>query len=271
MVVKVRSLQRGLHLLQALNMQNGVDSTTLASMTNLSRGTTYRMLETLVDEGFVRKDVETGTYWLEAQTRTLSDGFSQESWLVKIAQPKLDDYSRQVTWPLSLTMPSQTDMVVCARTDHISPLKFKSIPVGHRLKMLQFAAGIVYLAVIPIEQSRLLIDLASRSKPATDSPYIGFGDHAEKTLKTIKRQGYFLAESMPKVCALAVPVYFNESAVACISLRIFESAMNKAQMKLKYLDSLTALANEIGVTATSNEDSAGEFTLPQVPCDAHAV
>ena len=198
-----------------------------------------------MEDGFVRKDIGGGTYWLEPQTRTLSDGFSREAWLENIAEPLMTDFSRAHSWPLSLTMPSQTDMVVLVRTDHLTPLKFSPIPVGHRVSMIQSSAGLIYLASIPAERCNLLLDLLSRMQPLKDSPHIGRDKRALAHLKNIRQQGYCLIESTPKVSSLSLPIRLRHSIIACISLRIFTTAMTKPQIKSNFFPRLRELATDI--------------------------
>lgn len=256
MASPVRALLRGLALLEELNMQNGADIATLAKATGLSRGTTYRMMETLSHGGFLRKDSDSGTYWLEPKVRTLSDGYSPESWLLTVAEPRMEAFCRAVTWPISLTIPVQTDMVVMARTDHMSPLKFRSIAVGHRFPMLRSAAGAMYLASLPGSQRRVLLDLAFKGLRGSVSPLIASPDRIEERLIEIARQDFVLFESTQKINALAVPLRVDDVVLGCLSLRIFRSAMANEAVTDQFLQPLRSLARHIAeAVASRSEDS----------------
>ncbi len=245
MVTYVRSLRRGLQVLQALNEADGADATTVADRVQLSRGTTHRILETLVIEGFLTHDLMTGKYWLRPQVHTLSDGCTVEDWIANIAEPKMITLSNRVTWPISLTKPAQTDMVVLAKTDNVSPFKFQPIHIGHRVPMMESAAGLVYLACIENNQLNHYLNLLKQTQPAAQSSHIGLGRRALGHLKNIREKGYCLIESTPKVFALAVPIQVRNSVVGCVSLRVFSSAMTQAQIKHRYLDQLNKLTKDI--------------------------
>ena len=73
----VRSLERGLRLLQAMNRAPHASVTQLARDIAVPRSTAYRLLDTLVGLGFVT--FGTDGYALSRDVRTLSDGFARSS------------------------------------------------------------------------------------------------------------------------------------------------------------------------------------------------
>jgi IclR family mhp operon transcriptional activator len=76
----VRSLERGLALLVAMNRRKFPSVVELARDTRLPRPTVYRLLETLSRAGFVTRSRSLDRYCLARQVRTLSDG-DLERWL----------------------------------------------------------------------------------------------------------------------------------------------------------------------------------------------
>jgi len=95
----VRSLQRGLRLLQAMNRFPHASVTQLAQRAEIPRSTAYRLLETLASLGFVRTSSGEG-YRLTRAVRTLSDGFIDDGWIEPAWQEMLR-LGREIVWPVA--------------------------------------------------------------------------------------------------------------------------------------------------------------------------
>ncbi len=85
----VRGLSRGLQVLRALNaMENGrATSQQLSESTGLHRTTVRRLLETLVEEGFVRRSTSDDSFRLTLDVRALSEGFTDDERIATVAPP----------------------------------------------------------------------------------------------------------------------------------------------------------------------------------------
>ena len=73
----VRSLERGLALLQAMNMHpsnNVISVYALAKEVRLPRPTVYRLLDTLCHAGYVNRSASTDQYRLTSRVRMLAAG-----------------------------------------------------------------------------------------------------------------------------------------------------------------------------------------------------
>ncbi len=86
----VRGLSRGLLLLKLLNkFDGGATPGLLAEFSGLHRTTVRRLLETLQEEGFVRRSRSDDSFRLTINVRQLSDGFRDEHWISALATPLL--------------------------------------------------------------------------------------------------------------------------------------------------------------------------------------
>src|SRR5271157_1577534 len=91
----VRSLERGLALLLAMNRRRLPSVVELAQDTRLPRPTVYRLLQTLSRTGFVTRSSPHDRYCLTRRVRALSDGFADEDWIAEIAAPLMSQLTRQ--------------------------------------------------------------------------------------------------------------------------------------------------------------------------------
>ena len=100
----VRGLTRGLMLLNMLNkLDGGASVGLLAELSGLHRTTVRRLLETLQEEGYVRRSPSDDSFRLTIKVRQLSEGFRDEQWISALAAPLLGDLLREVVWPTDVS------------------------------------------------------------------------------------------------------------------------------------------------------------------------
>src|SRR5262249_47539791 len=118
----VRSLERGLALLEAMNRHKLASVVELARETRLPRPTIYRLLETLQRAGFVARSGSNDRFCVARRVRTLSDGFTEDEWISAIAMPRMTAFTREFIWPLALFTFDEGRMLVRETTHAASSL-----------------------------------------------------------------------------------------------------------------------------------------------------
>jgi len=85
-----RTLVRGLDVLEALaESPHGLGPTEIASLVGLDKGTVSRLLGTLIEAGYVRRDPVSRTYCLSTKILRLAQALGQHLDLRGIAHPHL--------------------------------------------------------------------------------------------------------------------------------------------------------------------------------------
>ena len=243
----IRALMRGLDALAVLNHHDGATVSEVASGIRLPRTTTYRILETLCEAGYVFRDPADDRYRLTILVRSLSDGFDDEAWVSQIARPVLHELGRDVVWPVSIATLSGTSMMVRETTDHRSPLAVERYAAGFRVPLLTSAAGRAHLAWCPEQERETLVDILSRSardedKLARNPSELG------RILAEVRAQGYAAAIRARRVSdevSLAVPVRTGDRVLACLSVRFSASAVPMKAAQERLLPRLSAAAARI--------------------------
>ncbi len=164
----VRSLERGLALLVAMNRRPLASVCELAHDTGLPRPTVYRLLDTLAKAGFVSLDTATDRYRPTHGVRALSDGFVDDEWVTEIAAPMMAKFTREHVWPVSLFTFEAGKMLVRDTTHRLSALSIDYGMVGKRMSMLRTAGGLVYLAFCPDNERKVILDLLAQSDEPDD-------------------------------------------------------------------------------------------------------
>jgi IclR family mhp operon transcriptional activator len=238
---RVNSATRALAVIEYLNRHNSAPMRDIVAALTLSRGTVYRLLQTLCDAGYLRRDEANGTYALGERVRSLADGYARERWIVEFAQDRLDSLCLSIKWPLKLLTRSDIDMVVRHSTDLLSPYTRAPTFAGFRQPLFQSPSGRLYLALCPPQQRRLLIDLIAREAPKTlpkDMPSLA------GLFRRMKVQG-FECDLGPSISTIAVPVFSSTQVFGCLSMQYYTSALTYTDIVQNFVPRLTKVADAI--------------------------
>lgn len=245
----VRGLTRGLLILNELNrIDGGASPARLAELTGLHRTTVRRLLETLQDEGYVRRSDSDDSFRLSMKVRELSEGFRDEQWISQLAAPLMADLLQEVVWPTDLCTLDVDHMVVRETTHRFSRLSFHRSMVGRRLPMLTTATGLAYLAFCPEAEREHILDLLARQDDEVGK-LARSRIAVDNILRRARHRGY--GENYgtwnieERIAAIAVPIRGEERVYGCINLVYMLKAMSIEQAAERYLPALQGFAATI--------------------------
>lgn len=255
----VRSLERGLALLVALNRRPQASVCDLAADTSLPRPTIYRLLDTLCKAGFVGLDSATDRYRLTHGVRLLSDGFLDDEWITEIAGPMMAEFTRKHVWPVSLFTFEAGKMLVRDTTHRMSALSIDYGMVGKRMGMLRTAGGLAYLAFCPENERKAILDLLAQSSDPDDQPARD-AHMLEGLFKSIRSAGYARQERLinPKAASISVPIVGDGKVHGCMSLIFIASAITMSEVEKTLVPPLQAMTKTIAHALLYNEHQLGQ-------------
>lgn len=166
-VKTIRSLDRGLHVLEVLQSLRAATLNELYRETGLARATLIRVLMTLRQRGLIWQRMADGafmpSYTLFRRGRDLDD----ISHLVEVASPILEELCAKVKWPSVLAVRRLFHMEVIETNMQYSYFDYIPLgPVGFRINMLHSATGRAYLAACePEEREEILAGLRKSPHP----------------------------------------------------------------------------------------------------------
>ena len=242
----VRSLERGLALLVALNRRPFASVCDLAKDTRLPRPTVYRLLDTLSKTGFVSRDGATDRYRPAHGVRSLSDGFIDDEWITQIAAPMMAEFTREHVWPVSLFTFEAGKMLVRDTTHRMSALSIDYGMVGKRMGMLRTAGGLAYLAFCPANERNVILDLLAQSDEPNDQQAREV-QMLEGLFRSIRADGYAKQERVinPKAASISVPILVGRRVHGCMSLIFIASAMTMSDVEQKLLPPLRTMTMKL--------------------------
>lgn len=242
----VRSLERGLEVLQCVNQKNGLKAGDIAKQTGIPRPTVYRLLETLEGMNFLVRDHSSDKWRPTLNTKSLSSGFRDEDWVCQQAVPEMVRLGREILWPLDLVTFKDYRMEIRESTHNISPYSVDHGMVGLKLPVLDTAGGRAYLAFSPEEERAHTIAGLQAEFDLREPIYLSDGplDYIlEETLKLglgYRQKGYRAA-----TMSLSAPIYNESRILACLTMVWIGSALPFAKAVELYADQLLASAGTI--------------------------
>lgn len=244
----VRGLTRGLMLLNMLNkLDGGASVGLLAELSGLHRTTVRRLLETLLEEGYVRRSTSDDSFRLTIKVRQLSEGFRDEQWISALAAPLLGDLLREVVWPTDVSTLDVDAMVVRETTHRFSRLSFHRAMVGRRLPLLKTARPDL-AGLCPEQERKELIEMLA-SRPGDDYQLAREPLKLEAILARARKEGYGQNyrgwDQEEKIASIAVPLRSEQRVIGCLNLVYMASAMTIEQAAEKHLPALQRVAKQI--------------------------
>lgn len=239
---RVQGLSRGLLIVRAMNITGGPSSVgDLSARTGLHRTTVRRLLETLSEEGYVVRSPAEDGYQLTLQVRNLSEGFTEQDWIVSIAAPAMGHLLEQVKWPSDLSTLDGSAMRIRESTHRFSALSFERAMVGRRMPLMFTASGRAYLAACDDGErtalTKLMIaDGGPQAACAADPKLM------QLTIDRVRRNGYAKAEgewrkSSP-AGAIALPIMGGGRVLACLNVAYLRRSMSMTEAAQELLSPL---------------------------------
>lgn len=259
-----RALTRGLEVLQSMNVYQSATPSLLAAETGIHRTTVHRLLETLRKSGFVEKSPEDDAYRLTIKSRTLSEGYTDDMIVARVAAPILKTLQEKIVWPSDLSVLNGDVMLIRESTHRFSPFSVHRAMVGRTWPVMASACGRAQLCFRSEAERESLLRLLARSgyegnEAARNREFV------DGLVARVRSRGYAesVGELEENISAIAIPVRVGARVAASLSMIFFASAMTPEEAAGRYLGPLYDAAEEIarasldGRAAPENSSQAG--------------
>jgi len=237
----LQTVTRAMAILELISREGPLNVTTISKVIGISRSASLRILKTLMASGHVAKPVGARTYFLTERILTLSSGYTRNNILANVAEPIIRTAAQQVLWPLVLTVPAGSEILVLVTTEPESPLALQRMTAGYRIALTDTASARIVLAKSPDEVRQEYLNTVRSSE--TMAPIAGA---FSEDIKRAQKDG-FAFHQVPgsREKSLAVAITVNGTAIAGLTARFIASAMADTQAKAELLHVLQDTAGKI--------------------------
>lgn len=257
MTKTIRSLERGLQVLKALNATPISSLQELHHQTRIPKATLLRILLTLEQSSLISRRLADGGYRISWNLARLGRKRDRYDCVAEVAAPVLDRLCQKVSWPSDFMVPAGDHLEVreTSRTQSPFMIYYNRDRVGMPVNWLLSAVGRAYLAYCPEGERRKVIALLRKSD-RLENWLAKDPAQFDSILSETKKRGYGLrdqsfvggaygTQSPDGLAGIAVPLLDRGRVHGVINIIWPKPARTIEEMVTQCLPSLQAAAAEI--------------------------
>ena len=150
-----QTVARALGLLELIGTHKRLSASQITSSMKLHRSTTYRLLGTLVQLGYIRKDEHSGSYSLSPKILTLASSVQETKDIKNIAQPFIEELHKKTLETIHLAVLDNDELVYLDKRESTRNLRVvMSSRTGSHAPLYCTGIGKVLLSGMPDSQFR---------------------------------------------------------------------------------------------------------------------
>ena len=253
----IRSVERAIDILQALNRRPLSTLGELHGETGLPKPSIVRLLRTLEAKKLVAKAPSYGSYQLLGAVKSLASGYHHQPQVVQAAEERMVEFTAREGWPLALAMLDLDAVEVHACTIRHTSLSLEHSSLNRRLSMVTRALGRAYLAFSPPGEQAILRDLIAKSDDPEDAS-ASTPAAIDQIIAEVRQHGYAARAPHvdPRSSTIAVPILENGRAIASLGVTWITAAMSRRDAVYRYLPPLVETAAQIARSVEQDRSSA---------------
>lgn len=231
----IQSLRYGIDALRLLNGRESISTADLVTALGISRGTAYRVVNTLHALGYVARVSERrgSRYRLSVRVRRLSDGFDGDRSLLHVAQPLMLGFTAEHGWPLALSTPAGDRFFVRYTTDHATQRLLRRYRAGFYRSVLLGGSGLLCLAhqkepmlSATIRELQRAHDRGPLLKRDSSVPLPRDEVALRALLARVLEQGYArYSEDGDRETSISIPLHHAGHFVGTLAMRVMNVAL----------------------------------------------
>ncbi len=242
----VRSLARGLRLMEVLSQSGWTRPGLLAAAADLDRSSTYRLANTLIEQGFVERRREDGALALTGKIRRIADGVRGDELLLGRIGPHLAALTAGISWPSDVALLAGGSVTIQESTHRLSPITFHRATIQQERSLLDTALGRAIMVTLTPAELDAALDIAV----AIDGPDRGRNIDRQilrDTLAEYRRLGYAWAAGAvdPNVSAIARGFRGSDGFVGSINIVFFRRVLSPVTAAERHLPALVRCVEAI--------------------------
>lgn len=251
----IRSIERALKVIDCFTTgKNLLTIGELACLTNLSKSTVFRILQTLEKHRFISHDYETNRYSLGMKLFELGGIVSSSFSLRKIASRFLDKLEKKINHTILMGILEDGELVYIDKREGKEDLKLTS-EIGKRRPPYYGMLGKTLMAYLSENEIDNLLKKYPLKKVASRS--ITDPKKFKKSLKKIQKKGYTYewSEAVEGVIGIAAPIRDHHgkvvSAIGVAIPKFNREKINKEEIIKLVLDTANEISKALGFSNSS--------------------
>jgi IclR family mhp operon transcriptional activator len=252
----IRGLERGLHVLQALQSNPIASLHDIHLATEIPKPSLLRILHTLERSGLVSRRLGDRRYRIGAQLTRMARRHGRHDRVAEAAAPVLDRLCQKISWPSDLLVPAGEHMDIAETSQTHSPFLIPVSRIGQPVNWLLSAVGRVYLAHCPHREREGILQRLRKSDRPEDR-LARDPKRFERILAETRQRGYGIRDpgfgggaygAAPRddgLAAIAMPLLDRTRAYGSINILWIKAAFTIEEFATRHLADLKTASAEI--------------------------
>ncbi|CEP66196.1 Transcription regulator IclR, C-terminal [Moorella glycerini] len=215
----IQSVQRALYILERLaSCKNGATASEIAKELGVNRSTVFRLMETLIHEGYVRQAAITKRYYLTMKVFSLGSKLLDEMDIRTSARGILEALQKETGHTIHLGLRDLNEVVYIDKISGTNPIQMYSM-IGRRAPLYCTGVGKAILAFLKEEEIESYMHNIVFTKFTPNT--ITDPEHLKQELNQIRDRGYALdlEEHENGIRCVAAPIFnYNHEVIGSISV-----------------------------------------------------
>lgn len=222
----IEPIARALSIICAMNQHRLFTISDLHKVTGLPKPTVHRILATLMNCGYVEKDIDRSVYMLTEQVLSLSAGYGKESWLLQASTPVARRITRDIKWPVAIGILDYNAIVVQYSTRPYSEFVLQGSTVNKRFPLFKSAMGQAFVGFCEDKQLNAIVE-ALRNDELQEDSILAEDFNIKRYIADVQARGYGLRKgNRGESTHMALPIKSGHEVIGVIGLSIFSSCFN---------------------------------------------
>lgn len=260
---ELQTLKRGLEALAFVNRHGPTNLATLTRHLDLPRPNTYRILQTLVAEGYVARIPHSRFYVVAPRVHRLSHGLQRDEMLTTVALPIVEALGKEIEWPVGLATADGDEMVVRLATDISTPLALMKARPGLRSPMLMTTTGILYLASLPIDARKDLLE-AMQISGVMERVYQS-RMLLDLDIVSARENGFLIKDTQFAEGSMGVPIFIGDRFIGGLMMKYIRAGMTRQHAIDTYLPKLRQTAITIALRFGATAEWVDTMRTDEMP------
>ena len=239
---------RGLQIIEVLSELGWAKIGEISVASGIERTSVYRLVNTLVQAGYITRRSDDGAVALTPKFVFLADTLKDEDVVTQFAWPYLYELSKDVLWPCDFATLEAGKILIRLSTHKISPMSIHRGMVGKERYLLRSALGLAILSALSPQELETILAVVSQLGGDINARDVQDRDFVLKTAAAVRERGYASSsgQTEAKISAIALPVMGPQDTVAgAVNLVFFRSVMTTEQAAERYLDRMKMCVSQI--------------------------
>ena len=241
-----KTLEKGLQVLSLFNESRAsLTQTEISRITGINMTSTYRLINTLVVLGYLRKDSDTKKIKVGTKAILLSNNCLKAADFLQIVKPMVDDFHQTHNVTVDVALVEAHSLLIVYRKEAAQTLIYR-LPTIHS-ELNSTSLGKAYLAFLPDDDMRRMTNRITLERKTPNT--IVSKKALIRELKKTRRRGYARSneEYVIGLITLGAPLINVDTSrvIGSISFDFSTASESLVSIEEKYADKIVELARNM--------------------------